>query len=150
MKYTVLIISALILTFSFTDSSAHLKRSGKIKFNLAGLSETENGPDNKSKAFLPGDKIWINLKVSGLEKNQDNEYKIQADFLMTAAGLKTVLNKGEIINQTLKSDKPDLKLNFWIQTTPEIKKGRYNVEITLKDINAEKYSKFNISFDIKK
>jgi hypothetical protein len=88
--------------------------------------------------------------VSGLEKNQDDEFKIQADFLMTAPGLKKVLEKGEIINQSLKALKPELHLNFWIQTTPETPAGRYNIEITLKDINAEKYNKYVVSLNLKK
>jgi hypothetical protein len=150
MKTKILLFTALLFAFSLSDSSAQLKKSGKINFKLISLSETEDGQNNKLKIFAPGQKIWINLKISGLEKNQDNEFKIQADFLMTASGLKTVLNKGEIINQSIKAVKPEFHINFWIQTIPETPAGRYNVEITLKDINAEKYNKFVISFDLKK
>ena len=150
MKIRILIITALIFSFSLSDSNAQLKKSGKIIFQLISISDSEEGPDNKTKTFAPGRKIWINLKVSGLEKNQDDEFKIQADFLMTAPGLKKVLEKGEIINQSLKALKPDLILNFWIQTTRETTAGRYNIEITLKDINAEKYNKYVVSLNLKK
>ncbi len=150
MKLKISIFAALIFAVSLSDSSAQLKKSGKINFKLISLSDTEEGQNNKSKIFAPGQKIWINLRISGLEINQDNEFKIQADFLMTASGMKTVLDKGEIINQSLKALKPEFNINFCIQTTQETPAGRYNVEITLKDINAEKYNKFIISFDLKK
>jgi hypothetical protein len=142
----------MILCFAvITIADAQYTKSDDIKIELTSLSDSKGGPKKLTGAFTKGQKMWINLLVTGLQKNPKQEFDIEADFLMTPSGIKSksVLDRGKILNQTVPAANSDqLILNFWIQLNKQIKMGPYQVEITLRDKLSQKFNVFIIDFNV--
>lgn len=148
MKKTILILLS-ILTSACLFAQDGYQKALSIQIKTAAVSDSENGPDNKSRVFSPGSTVYIKMEVTGLQKDSSNNYIIQADFLMTGSGLSTVLNEGRIIDQSLAATSPKVIFDFTLTLGNELKPGRYNIQVTVRDAVAKKYNNQNIAIDIK-
>jgi hypothetical protein len=149
---TAVLTAVSILLFAAVPAYAEapLKYSPDIVFTLYGMSDVKDGPDNKSRVFAPGGKVWINLKAAGLLKNKNKKFKVQVDFAVMAEGVKEPLRKGAVIDQEVDADGTNyIEFTVAIDLKDDIKKGRYIAEINVKDLVAGRYSKFRPPFDVK-
>ena len=139
---------AALCACTFVLAQEGYKKALSIQIKTAAVSDSENGPDNKSRKFAPGSTVYIKMEVTGLQKDGGNNYSVQADFLMTGSGLSTVLNEGKIIDQSLPATSPKVVFDFTLTLGKELKPGRYNIQVTVRDGVAKKYNSQNIFIDI--
>lgn len=143
-----LIVLFLALTVVSVSAQGKFKRTMKLQFELTGFSLTENGEKIESRVFSPGQKVWIGLKVRGVQKDDKKNVNFQADLLLKTDGMKIVLDKKNILNQSLHAGDitPVVNTTYNIDLGQEIQPGKYHVEITFRDLSSGQYNKYNTWF----
>jgi hypothetical protein len=131
-------------------AKGNFARSDLITFRLASISLSENGLDKEDRIFHPGETVWINLKVHGLQKDSSKKVSFQADLLLLGLGQRVVLDKKNILNQALHAGDivPVISATFNIDLYENIKRERYEVQITFRDVVAQRYNRYTTWFRV--
>lgn len=131
-------------------AGGNLVRSDLITFKLSSISLSKDGLDKGDRIFHPGDTVWINLKVHGLQKDSSKKVSFQADLLLVDRGQSVVLDKKNILNQSLYAGDivPVISALFNIDLYENIKRGRYTVQITFRDMVAKRYNRYTTWFEV--
>jgi hypothetical protein len=147
-RFSVLFIVVFIGTSLIAEDN--FARSDLITFRLASISLSENGLDKEDRIFHPGETVWINLKVHGLQKDSSKKVSFQADLLLFGLGQRVVLDKKNILNQTLHAGDivPVISATFNIDLYENIKRERYEVQITFRDMVAKRYNRYTTWFRV--
>ncbi len=147
-RFSVLVIIVFIGTSLIAEEN--FARSDRITFKLTSISLSENGLDKGDRIFHPGEKVWINLKVHGLQKDSSKRVSFQADLLLVDLGQRVVLDKKNILNQSLYAGDivPVIRATFNIDLYKNIKRERYNVQITFRDMVAKRYNRYITWFKV--
>jgi hypothetical protein len=147
-RFSVLVIIVCIGTSLIAEDN--FARSDLITFKLARISLSENGLDKADRIFHPKETVWINLKVHGLQKDSSKRVSFQADLLLVDLGQRVVLDKKNILNQSLYAGDivPVIRATFNIDLYENIKRERYNVQITFRDMVAKRYNRYTTWFKV--
>jgi hypothetical protein len=147
-RFSVLFIVVFIGTSLIAEDN--FARSDLITFRLASISLSENGLDKEDRIFHPGETVWINLKVHGLQKDSSKKVSFQADLLLFGLGQRVVLDKKNILNQTLHAGDivPVISATFNIDLYENIKRERCEVQITFRDMVAKRYNRYTTWFRV--
>lgn len=147
-RFSVLVIIVCIGTSLIAEDN--FARSDLITLKLARISLSENGLDKSDRIFHPKETVWINLKVHGLQKDSSKRVSFQADLLLVDLGQRVVLDKKNILNQSLYAGDivPVIRATFNIDLYENIKRERYNVQITFRDMVAKRYNRYTTWFKV--
>lgn len=147
-RFSVLLIT-VFLGMSLM-AGGNLVRSDLITFKLSSISLSKDGLDKGDRIFHPGDTVWINLKVHGLQKDSSKKVSFQADLLLVDREQSVVLDKKNILNQSLYAGDivPVISALFNIDLYENIKRGRYTVQITFRDMVAKRYNRYTTWFEV--
>lgn len=150
-RLTAACIALFIVSLMVTVyAQNNFKRSSTIQFSLTSIALTEGGPMVEGRKFRPGQTVWVNLKVRGVTKDDKKDVNFQADLLLKADDGRIVLDKKNILNQSLHAGDitPVLNTTYNIDLGQGIAAGKYHIEITFRDMSAGTYNKFNDWFDV--
>lgn len=138
------------MVFSFLPLMAQFSQTSAIKISLNKISTTKEGADIGTRVFHKGQKLFFELRVSGLMKDRDENFDLEADFIISDMGKKNTHGKGKVLNKKVHAGKNQaFNMHFSIQISDTSKPGRHNIEIDIKDKVSAKFNKINIVFDVK-
>lgn len=146
----IITASLVLVLIAGTAVYAQFTRSSAIAFRVNSVSETKDGPNVAGRSFKKGQKVWFNVHVSGLVKDKQNNFDLEADFAIMDKDGKNRHGKGKVMNKKVQAGKSNsFNLHFSIQIGANSKPGKHTLEIEVKDKVAGKYNIHHIAFDVR-
>jgi hypothetical protein len=135
--------SVLIISMAVSLNAQGLAKSTKIGVILKSISLEKNGDMKADKTFKSGETVYINLLISGLKANDNNQVTVQADLNVPCVSI----DQKNIVNGTADYD-DTVPVTFWIPIGEVSRGGVCSVKITIRDMIAKTYVEYKTNFNL--
>ncbi len=142
-------VAFLFLSISLTAQNAPappvFKKSSKIKVTQTSISLEKYGPMKEDVTFKAGETVFINLELTGLMANEENQVAVQADLAVPQLNLD---RKNLIDGSTDFEEK--VPMFFQIPIDSIERGGTCFVTIIIRDMVASTQVEFMTTFELMK
>ncbi len=151
MKKIIVLLTIITAVSLFAQDP--FPRSNAINISLYSVSLSKNGPPHQTREYVPGQTVWINLKINGFHLNGAGEIVFQSDLILTHESGRVVLDKKNILNMKLQAagiPNPVVTANYHIDLFENISAGRFKTEIIVRDLVAMTSNTYETTFRVNK